>query len=111
MASRSSRLTLLALFAVLIFAAALFPEQGVPLPSLEKRWSIGVYAGESPLALMPGAADPVFTADRVSDIRARFVADPFLVRDGGAWHLFFEAFNAVTNQGDIGWATSPDARQ
>jgi hypothetical protein len=111
MASRSSRLALLALFVVLIVAAALFPEQGVPLPSLEKRWSIGVYAGESPLALMPGAADPVFTADRVRDIRARFVADPFLVHDGGAWHLFFEAFNAVTSQGDIGWATSPDARQ
>ena len=109
MASRSSRLAFLAPVVFLIIAAALFSEQGVPLPSFEKRWSIGVYAGGSPLTLSPAASEPVFTADRVSDIPARFVADPFLVRDGGAWNMFFEAFNAASSQGDIGWATSPDA--
>src|SRR5262245_60427292 len=83
----------------------------MPLPSLEKKWSIGLYAGTSPLALAPADDEPVFTADRVTDIAARFVADPFLVRADGRWHVFFEAFNAATGQGDIGWATSDDARR
>lgn len=109
MVPRFSRLAFLAVVVLLILAAALFTEQGVPLPSLEKRWSIGLYTGGSPLTLTPSGSEPVFTADRVSDIAARFVADPFLLHEGGQWHLLFEALNANSNHGDIGWATSPDA--
>lgn len=85
MVPRASRLAHPAPVVLLIIAAALFSEQGVPLPSFEKRWSIGVYARGSPLALTPAATEPVFTADRVSDIPARLGADPFLVRDGGVY--------------------------
>jgi hypothetical protein len=42
MASRSSRLAFLAPVVFLIIAAALSSGQGGPLPSFEKRWSIGV---------------------------------------------------------------------
>ena len=84
--------------------------RGIALPSLEKRWSIGIYAGADPLALRPreGFANPVMTARQVTDAPARFVADPFMVRDGAAWCMFFEVYRADTRQGDIGLATSLD---
>jgi hypothetical protein len=100
-------LTGLALLAV-VAGAGLTDPRGVPLPSIEKRWSIGIYAGPTPLALAPRAANPVLTASDVRDVRARFVADPFLVHDGPTWHMFFEVFNADAHHGDIGWATSGD---
>jgi hypothetical protein len=101
--------TIVVLIIGYLIAAAAFGSDGVPLTSVENRWSIGVYAGPSPVALAPRNPQPVFTADRVTDIEARFVADPFLVRQDGRWHLFFEAFNAITSQGDIALATSDDA--
>lgn len=47
------------------------------------------------------------TAYDVSDVNALFVADPFLV-NSEKWYLFFEVWNAATNQGDIGLASSED---
>jgi hypothetical protein len=87
--------------------------RGFALPSLEKRWSIGVYTGADPLALGPpeGLANPVMTAAHVTDVRARFVADPFMVRDGNTWCMFFEVFRAGAEQGEIGLATSADGFQ
>lgn len=84
--------------------------RGMALPSLEKRWSIGIYAGAGPLTLGPpeGLANPVMTARRVTDARARFVADPFMVRNGSTWYMFFEVYRADARQGDIGLATSPE---
>jgi hypothetical protein len=84
--------------------------RGIALPSLEKRWSIGIYEGADPLALQPaaGVANPVMTARLVTDVRARFVADPFMVRHAGTWHMFFEVFRADVRKGAIGMATSPD---
>src|SRR5690242_233585 len=84
--------------------------RGIALPSLEKRWSIGIYTGAGPLALGPAAnaANPVMTARQVTDVPARFVADPFMVRAGKTWHMFFEVFRADTHRGDIGLATSAD---
>src|SRR5262249_35796555 len=40
------------------------------------------------------------------DIPAEFVADPFMMRMCGIWHMFFEVMNAKTNKGSIGLATS-----
>ena len=73
-------------------------------------WSIAMYAGPSPLQLAaaPGAANPVITAASVTDVPARFVADPFMVRVDGQWHMFFEVLNNQSNKGDIGRATSRD---
>jgi hypothetical protein len=75
------------------------------------RWAIGIYRGASPIAMgpAPGAANPVLTAAQVTDVPARFVADPFMIQKGSAWYMLFEVFNRDTRQGDIGLATSPDA--
>ena len=84
--------------------------RGLPLPSFEKCWSIGIYLGAVPLALGPPEhlVNPVMTARQVTDAPARFVADPFMVHDGSTWYMFFEVFRADSGRGDIGLATSPD---
>jgi hypothetical protein len=71
-------------------------------------WSIGLYAGNSPLALRaePSVSNPVLTAADVRDVTAGFVADPFLIRRDGAWHLFFEVYDCKREKGVIGLATS-----
>src|SRR5947209_16965634 len=73
-------------------------------------WSIGIYAGKSPLHLAPaaGAANPVLSAASITDVPARFVADPFMLRMDGLWHLFFEVMNNASDRGEIGLATSAD---
>lgn len=78
-----------------------------------KVWSIGWLSGPSPLALRPdpGADNPILTAEDVTDVAAEFVADPFLIRREGVWHLFFEILDSRTRRGVIGLATSPDARR
>jgi len=74
-------------------------------------WSVGIYTGDSPLRLAPapGAANPALTAAHVTDVPARFVADPFMVHVDGLWHLFFEVMNGANNLGEIGLAVSRDA--
>jgi hypothetical protein len=76
-------------------------------------YAIGVYAGASPLALSPapGVDNPVLTYRDVDDARATFVADPFLIRHDGLWHLFFEVFNDAVYQGEIAVAVSRDLRR
>jgi hypothetical protein len=71
-------------------------------------WSIGIYAGESPfhLAPAPNVHNPVLSATDVTDLRAVFVADPFMIRANHNWYLFFEVFNAETFKGEIGLAIS-----
>jgi hypothetical protein len=73
-------------------------------------WSIGIYTGKSPLHLAPaaGANNPVLSAASVTDVPARFVADPFMLRLDGLWHLFFEVMNNLSDRGEIGLATSAD---
>jgi hypothetical protein len=70
-----------------------------------------MYSGLSPLrmAAAPGASNPVISAADVTDVPARFVADPFMVDVDGLWHMFFEVLNNQSNKGDIGRATSRDA--
>ncbi len=78
----------------------------------DSAWSISIYTGSSPFALAPPADlhNPVLTAASVTDRNAQFVADPFLVEDGGQWTLFFEVLNNANGRGEIGYATSPDGR-
>ena len=73
-------------------------------------WSIGIYAGTSPFHLLPPAeiSNPVLSHENVSDVPAGFVADPFMVRAGGMWYMFFEVFNEQTDKGEIGLASSRD---
>ena len=87
-------------------ADQLLGEQG----AIHQLWSIGIVSGSSPLRLRHarGEANPVLTREDVSDVRALFVADPFLLRVGEMWHMFFEVYNFDTDRGEIAWATSPD---
>ena len=73
--------------------------------------SIGVAEGASPFELDSQAPwNPVLTAASVTDVDAQIVADPFMIRVNGRWHMFFEVFNRSTMKGDIGHATSADGR-
>lgn len=73
-------------------------------------WSIGIYSGSSPfdLADAESVQNPVLTGKDVTDVDARFVADPFLILEDGKSTMFFEVMNRATNQGEIGFATSTD---
>jgi hypothetical protein len=55
-------------------------------------------------------SNPVITRDRVTDVHAAFVADPFMVRVERAWFMFFEvmAWRRGGKKGEIGLATSTD---
>ncbi|MTJ07350.1 hypothetical protein [Anabaena sp. UHCC 0204] len=74
----------------------------------KQDWSIGIYTGESPFKLSSpeNIQNPVLTAKDVTDITAKFVADPFMVYENGTWYMFFEVLNDVNNRGEIGLATS-----
>lgn len=87
--------------------------RGIPLPSIEKCWSIGIYEGNDPLALRPSAGldNPVLTAAHITDVAAFFVADPFMLRDGTDWHMFFEVYRRDIRRGEIGMASSTDGRR
>jgi hypothetical protein len=80
------------------------------MPLSEAEWSIGIYQGQSPLALRPAAEviNPVLTRADVTDVSAVFVADPFMLRKEDNWYLFFEVMNWRANKGEIGLATSGD---
>ncbi len=103
----------------------------ISAPRNEPIWSIGIYEGDSPLALTPSPRirNPVLTANDVTDVPAIFVADPFVIRSlptsdalaaskgapprhsqsgVAAWHMFFEVMNWQNRKGEIGWATSSD---
>ncbi len=76
--------------------------------AIHQLWSIGIVSGASPLRLRHalGGLNPVLTREDVSDVRALFVADPFLLRVGDLWHMFFEVYNFDADRGEIAWATS-----
>jgi hypothetical protein len=80
------------------------------MASAGSRWSIGIYRGSTPLALAPDprARNPVLTASDVDDVDAAFVADPFMLRHGGCWFMFFEVLNRPLLRGHIGAASSDD---
>jgi hypothetical protein len=72
------------------------------------RWSISLYGGVDLNHLEPlrAARNPIITREQVSGVQAEFVADPFMVRAGEIWYLFFEIANLSRNKGEIGLATS-----
>jgi len=60
---------------------------------------------------MAGVKNPVLAGRDVSDVPASFVADPFMIRAGGLWHIFFEVMNKRKLRGQIGLAVSADLRK
>jgi hypothetical protein len=76
-------------------------------------WSIGIFEGSSPILLGPTASikNPVFTAQEVTDVKARFVADPFMIEHKGEFLLFFEVLNSKREKGEIGYARSHNMKE
>ena len=107
------RTLLLCLVSALLGLAAGFylgSKYDLPFVSRRTTWSIGIYRGKSPLSLSPwpDVKQPVFTAAGVTDVPAEGVADPFLLRNGSTWYLFFEILNKKNGRGEIGYARSGD---
>ena len=73
-------------------------------------WAIGIYSGSSPFNIQATnkIKNPVLTAKDVTDIKAQFIADPFLIKSDSLYNMFFEVYNLKTEQGDIGCAESKD---
>lgn len=78
----------------------------------ENIWAIGIYEGRSPFLFFDpiDTKNPVISAADVKDVKASFVADPFLFKKDTIWYMFFEVFNSLSNHGDIGLAESKDGR-
>ena len=95
----------------LLLSAWKFKATGQP-PFLHREniWSVAIYTGDSPIHLQPSSREnaPKLTAADVTDAKALFVADPFMVQKEGVWYMFIEVLNLATNQGDIAVATSHD---
>ena len=74
--------------------------------------SIGIYTGGDLFHYSEpdDITNPVLTARSVKDVKADFVADPFMVFEENRWYLFFEVMNKETNTGDIGLAVSDDGK-
>jgi hypothetical protein len=83
----------------------------LPPPTWEvQEWSIGIYAGAAPWQVMQPehVVNPVLTNRDVSDTKATFVADPFMLRVEATWYMFFEVMNSISGKGEIALATSGD---
>jgi hypothetical protein len=83
-------------------------KRGIPFVTQKEQWTIGIYRSDSPFHFnaLQGWLNPLFRAEDVTDVPAKFVADPFLVKEGKTWNLFFEVYNNDTQQGDLAVATS-----
>ncbi len=107
-----SKTTILIAFTCLLFGItggrAVWVKRGIPFVSQKEQWTIGIYRSDSPFRFnkLQGWINPLFRAEDVSDVDAEFVADPFLVKEGETWNLFFEVYNNDTEQGDLAVATS-----
>ena len=67
-----------------------------------------VTEGPFNLTRPPQVANPVLTAQNVTDAPASYVADPFLFHENGTWYMFFEVLRSDTKNGVIGLAQSYD---
>jgi hypothetical protein len=85
---------------------------GIPFLARDSEYSIGIYEGPSLDRLGPasGTENPVVRPGDVTDLPARFVADPFLLRRSDGWSLFFEVIDRRNERGSIGHAYSSDGR-
>lgn len=83
-------------------------KRGIPFVTQREQWTIGIYRSGSPFHYnaLQGWINPLFRAEDVTDVPAKFVADPFLVKEADTWNLFFEVYNLDTQQGDLAVATS-----
>lgn len=75
------------------------------------EYAIGIYRihddkGKFTALPHPEVNNPVLTGQSITDKKARFVADPFVVHEENGYYMFFEA--VINNVGSIALATSMD---
>jgi hypothetical protein len=99
---------ILGFIGALLVGTQIGKSRGIPFIKKKQQYSIGIYSGRTPFDLRPApnAKNPVLSANKITDVQAGFIADPFMINVDGTWHMFFEVFNEQTNQGDIGLAIS-----
>jgi hypothetical protein len=99
---------LILLLLVSLAGVVVVRKRGIPFVAQREQWTIGIYRSDSPFQYngLQRWINPLFKAEDVTDVPAKFVADPFLVREGETWNLFFEVYNNDTQQGDLAVATS-----
>ena len=82
----------------------------IPLSNLLLRQEYVIAVGPAPdLTGLPGRTWPsLVTRELVTDAVAEYVADPFVLRRGDRYHLFFEVLNLETGRGELSTAHSDD---
>ena len=73
-------------------------------------WSISIFKGSKVTNLeeCTEVKNPVISYKDINDIRARFVADPFIIKEDDTLYMFFEVLDDKYSIGRIGVATSTD---
>lgn len=113
---RKTKILLIIILALIIGLLILLKKTDLPFVGINSTskdiWSIGIYQLNNDHGILkalpyPGVNNPVLTAQNVTDIKAKFVADPFLVKEGEYYYMFFEVMGE--EHGDIGVAKSKDA--
>lgn len=79
------------------------------IPKNESEFSIGIYEGTNPFSMSPSNKNPVITKEDVTDRKAAYVADPFMIKVKEMWYMFFEVRNSNSYLTELAYATSPDA--
>jgi hypothetical protein len=94
-------------------AYRIWRHRGVPFVTEREQWTIGIYTAKDPFSFdVPQRwLNPIFRAEDVTGMDAKFVADPFLIKESSTWYLFFEVYNRSTQQGDLAVATSQNTWQ
>jgi len=94
-------------------AYRVWKSRGIPFVGEKEQWTIGIYTAKDPFSFDGSRRwlNPIFRAEDVTDVPAKFVADPFLIHQDPTWYLFFEVYNLDTQQGDLAVATSRNTWQ
>jgi len=96
---------LLVIVGLLIFIAVIQQILKKAVIGQKKKYSIGLYEGESIFNLKPSKKNPILTKFDVRDVVASFVADPFIIKNNGKYYLFMEVKSKRKRDiGEIGLA-------
>jgi hypothetical protein len=101
-------LALICLLLGLVLGIYVGMKRGIPFVTQREQWTIGIYRSDNPFHFnaLQGWINPLLRAENVTDVSAKFVADPFLIKEDKTYNLFFEVYNNDTKQGDLAVATS-----
>jgi hypothetical protein len=99
-------LILVVICLVIFLTAAKLMEKKIVLDAV---WSIKVFTSKRLITKHPEdkfLEAPTLTAADVTDVSAKFIADPFILLDRSSFYMFFEVLDKSSKKGIIGLATS-----